>query len=488
MWQKEVMPQESDAEIWGFDKMTPKWSDIKKRGRAFFLGRDRLRASLMLSAGWQPLNSANGSVLVLTLLILVLLTIAGAAAIRTSTTEITIAGNHLAATSAFYAAEAGVVEAKKRLQGDAGTSDYMGDPAVGFDLWWSAYLLSSNMLQPVSDDSLYDGNYKNYIPITGSLTNTSLTLNSRQTAIEYMVRLRHKNEYDAEQIGHTVSDAKYYDGDGSTASHSAASPGSIMYYGYGDSSQPDTAVQFTTNAPTEYQPIEVVRAYGLSGDYQGQSLRVIEIEVVRNPGPPINSAIYAKGDVTGNGSSLSVDGSDNCGAVADKAPIYTKTPSITILSGSPTLSGNPATPVTGSDDIDVEGYVDEMKDSIDETIISDQSGINYGDAADFITAYADTSNPYNVNGLKLQNVTGYGILLVEGDLILGGGFNWNGLILVTGTLTFNGGGSGINIRGAVLANQTVDINGNIDVRYDSCMVTDALKVKPLKLLSWREVY
>ncbi|MEE8541614.1 MAG: hypothetical protein V3S66_08120, partial [Desulfobacterales bacterium] len=91
-------------------------------------------------------------------------------------------------------------------------------------------------------------------------------------------------------------------------------------------------------------------------------------------------------------------------------------------------------------------------------------------------------------GLKLNNVTGYGLLLVEGDLTLGGGFNWNGIILVTGTLTFNGGGLGINILGAVLANQTVDINGGIDIDYDSCQVNNALSEGALAIVSWREIH
>ena len=105
-----------------------------------------------------------------------------------------------------------------------------------------------------------------------------------------------------------------------------------------------------------------------------------------------------------------------------------------------------------------------------------------------MTVYSDTSNPPNVQGLKIQNGIGYGLLLVEGDLTLGGGFEWNGLILITGTLTLNGGGAGINIRGAVLANQTADINGGVDVRYDSCNIFNAFNSLPYKIISWKEPY
>ncbi|MBW2636884.1 MAG: hypothetical protein JRC86_05075 [Deltaproteobacteria bacterium] len=71
---------------------------------------------------------------------------------------------------------------------------------------------------------------------------------------------------------------------------------------------------------------------------------------------------------------------------------------------------------------------------------------------------------------------------------MSGGFSWDGLILVTGTLTFNGGGAiGINIQGAVLANQTVDLNGGVTVTYDSCSIDDALSNQAVMKLSWREI-
>jgi len=122
------------------------------------------------------------------------------------------------------------------------------------------------------------------------------------------------------------------------------------------------------------------------------------------------------------------------------------------------------------------------------TLTADHNGTNFGSSTNYVTIYSDTSNPNNVQGLKIQNGIGYGLLLVEGDLTLGGGFDWNGLILVSGTLTFNGGGGGINIRGAVLANQTVDINGNVDIRYDSCKVDSSLASAGLAVVSWKHDY
>ncbi len=70
-------------------------------------------------------------------------------------------------------------------------------------------------------------------------------------------------------------------------------------------------------------------------------------------------------------------------------------------------------------------------------------------------------------------------------MTLGGGFNWNGLILVTGDLEFKGGGN-INIFGAVLANQTTDVNGGVNIRYDSCMIDKSFNSQPVKVIRWED--
>ncbi|RZB30606.1 MAG: hypothetical protein SRB1_02886 [Desulfobacteraceae bacterium Eth-SRB1] len=425
-------------------------------------------------------KNEKGMVLPLGLMFLAIITVLGSTAVIVTTTDLKIGSNYRASEQAFYAAEAGIEEAKARLRGSSTAADYAGDPSSTYDAWWSAYILTSDSWQ-TSDDSGYDANYNNYIPTSVSHTNTTITVNSLQTDISYFVKIRHKREHDAEQAGHTTSLPHYYDGDGNTGTNPATAPGNIVYYGYGDPSQPTTAVQFTTSGTTEHKPVEIITAYGQSSN----SLKTVEIEVVKNPGPLVNSAMYAKGDVTGNGSSLSVDGNDNCGSAPAKPSIYTLSPAETILNGTPTLS--PAE-TQGTDNIDISGYVDSLKASATETITADQNGTTYGDAGNFVACYSNTSDPYNVNGLSLSGVTGYGILLVEGNLTLGGGFSWNGLILVTGTLTFNGGGLGINIKGAVLANQTIDINGGIDIKYDSCMIDNSLNNQSLDIIRWKESY
>ncbi|HEU4344878.1 MAG TPA: hypothetical protein VFU31_25285 [Candidatus Binatia bacterium] len=207
------------------------------------------------------------------------------------------------------------------------------------------------------------------------------------------------------------------------------------------------------------------------------------------------ATIYAKGDVTGNGSSLTISGIDNCGASSALAPIYTKDPAETDLNGTPILLGNPPTPEHGSLDIDIGSYVDAMKKAASVTLTADQNGGDIGSSTNYQTVYSWPDDPANTNnqGLKLQNLTGYGTLLVKGDLELGGGFTWYGPILATGSITLNGGGgAGINIYGKVLSGTStltdVTVNGSNTITYDSCQIKKAMAGASLKVAAWKQFY
>jgi len=443
---------------------------------------------LRLSRIGSVCKNENGAVLVIGLMFLAILALLGTTAVVMTTTDMQIGANYKTSVQALNASEAGYEEARARLKGQASEANYTGDPAASPNPWWSAYILTSSSFQ-LSDDPNYDGNYTNYIPTAADHANTSVAANSLQSDITYMAKIRHKREFDAEQAGHAVATPHYYDGDGVTTTNSQASPGNIIYYGYGDPAQPTTLVQFTGGSVAGARPLEIITAYGKT-DPDGSAFKTTEIEVARPSPPPITSALYGKDTMTINGGSGYISGEDNCGVSASIPPIYvvnpSPPPSKVVENPAPTYAGTPASAMEGSTNVDISGYVSSLNASATITITSDQNGTSYGTSTDFVTCYSDTSNPNNVNGLKLQNVSGYGLLLVEGDLILAGGFDWNGIVLVTGTLTFNGGGSGVNILGAVLANQTVDINGGLDIRYDSCMIEDAVNGQTLETISWSD--
>lgn len=99
------------------------------------------------------------------------------------------------------------------------------------------------------------------------------------------------------------------------------------------------------------------------------------------------------------------------------------------------------------------------------------------------------------DNLKLGGESGYGIILMEGNLNVHGGFDWNGLIIVTGKISFSGGASDkVNITGGILSGETAEIGtdtsdfgGSMVLHYAD--MTSLLKktVGTVKTLAWREV-
>jgi len=207
------------------------------------------------------------------------------------------------------------------------------------------------------------------------------------------------------------------------------------------------------------------------------------------------SALYAKDDVQTNGNTYSIDGNDNCGAVAALQPVYNYSvagdvSSINFGGNHKNIEPDPPGAEEGPLNLPLISYINSLENVAVIILKQDQNNTDFGSSTDYVAVYSDTSNPPNVQGLKIQNGTGYGLLAVDGDLTLGGGFNWYGLILVNGTVTFNGGGgpNSINIYGAVLAQETVEFNGNTDIAYDSCEVANALLSTGLPVVSWKQNY
>ena len=145
-------------------------------------------------------DSQKGNVLVTVILMMAVLIGLGTTAVVQTSTDMNISTNYRLGEEAFYAAEAAAEEARARLRGSNTDPNYAGDPATALDTWWSSYILTGT--QQPTDDPDYNSMYRNYVPTTSSHTSTTVTANSLQSAIPYMVKIRHKLEYDAEVLGH----------------------------------------------------------------------------------------------------------------------------------------------------------------------------------------------------------------------------------------------------------------------------------------------
>jgi hypothetical protein len=96
--------------------------------------------------------------------------------------------------------------------------------------------------------------------------------------------------------------------------------------------------------------------------------------------------------------------------------------------------------------------------------------------------------------LSINGVQGQGVLLVNGDLNVQGGFEFYGPVLVKGILSTQGTGGHFN-GGVVAANVNLDQNdilGNAVISYSSCALTKALAnsapAAPLRSRSWANLY
>jgi hypothetical protein len=428
-------------------------------------------------------------VLILALMAMAIWMVQGAVATSTVMHTITASAKTHAMRDASVYTESALAEARTRLKGMASTNPkFAGDPVASQyafyastpNLNWSAYLLTSNSWQ-FSKDPEYSQSLTNYVPTTSSLTNTSITVNSIQGTLPYWIKMRHKREYDAEQYGHRTTSPHYVDNDGSTALNSPTNRGRVLYYGY-PASTTTTPTQFTTSAPyTDWPQVEIVTIYSELG---GQTQK-IQAEIVRDVGPPLPGALYSKGNVNFMQNTATVNGDDACyNATPQRPPVYLMTPGT--ISGSAHYSGSPGSPTTGTISIDIGQYITKYK--VGATVLTtDQSLTNYGSTTNYVTVYSNTAAPPNLNGLTLKDLTGYGLLLVEGDLILEEDINWYGLILVTGTLQFNisttQNNHTVTVHGAVLAGNIVGVKDEFEILYDSCQIAHAMATQPTKLLN-----
>lgn len=256
-----------------------------------------------------------------------------------------------------------------------------------------------------------------------------------------------------------------------------------------------TYVAYLTNDPLDsngqYSTTDANNKVLITSVATGSSNTSARVEMVVYSAGALSSspaAIYSKGDVTGNGSSLTVTGTDACGVESSKGAIYTMDPATTNLNGNPNITGGTS---HGSTSTNIVDYINTLKGGATTTLTEDINSATYGSTTNYVTVYSNTSSPANNQGLKLQNVTGYGILIVTGDLELGGGFQWNGIIMATGSVTLNGGGGGINIQGLIFTGTStltdITINGGNVIGYDSCKVKNALG-SSVRMVNWKQVY
>jgi hypothetical protein len=89
--------------------------------------------------------------------------------------------------------------------------------------------------------------------------------------------------------------------------------------------------------------------------------------------------------------------------------------------------------------------------------------------------------------LAIQNIMGFGVLLVRGNVRISAPFYWEGLVVVSGQATFDGGLGTSAIHGALYADQVQMLSGDVAITLDTCPIATTLRVLPVAILNWKQL-
>ncbi len=396
----------------------------------------------------QKSTSESGFILPLSLIFLAILVLVGATGAIFTNTDTRISNNYNAAAAVFSGAEAGLEEGRERLRITASS--------------------------PIADNYRTNAAWRAFIGTTTQAVakgfDNSNPLHSRtdsiQTAMNYTVMIQHQ-----------VNGA-----------------GQILYWGDADGNgQPE---RNTTVGGNIYLVTSECAFRDARKSLQTEVVPMLPLD------PP--AALYVEASTTIQGSSTSVRGEDFCGSTNRPGISTTLDESTIRLNGSkPTITGDPAIsdyaanlPVTEMVN-ELKSYADRSYTSNSDTVTGTATpGPGDGWGTPVLTSQ-DTASTcstfqivyYNTNSTDVKfagGVTGCGILLVDGDLYVNGGFTWYGMVVATGSITFMGGGEK-NISGAVISGGSANadvVGGNTAILRCSAAL-DPRRV-PLKVLTWLE--
>jgi Tfp pilus assembly protein PilX len=406
------------------------------------------------------LCNENGIALVAGLLVVVVLLLLGTTAVLTSTTDLKISSNNKTGVQAFFAAEAGIEEARARLRLANPQNPNLIADAYRTESQWNAYIGTSGNAQGMG----YDNGNSLHVQVA-----------SLQSALAYTVKIQHRTN----------------------------NGGQILYWGdeNGDGINERTVnpVGLTGFANPN---IYLATSHGTAPD----SNKVVVAEITKVPPFTVPGPLYVEATTTIQGTSTNIIGIDQCGGqnvpgvsttLAANTVGRNGNPSIT---GSTSPTGSPPSIVGGVTNINVQAMIDSQKDSANYRYTvsgATHTGMNWGAPVPGATQQdASSCNVKNIVHYNTNNTyirltggsTGCGILLIEGDLELHGGFLWHGVVLVSGNIIFTGGG-GKNITGGVLAGGSADVDivgGDANIIYCSSAISNQTEYQPLRRLSWKE--
>lgn len=260
----------------------------------------------------------------------------------------------------------------------------------------------------------------------------------------------------------------------------------------------------------EFYFLESVGTVTQGGRYAGATRRIGMVVRTMELRFPMSAALTTYGGIRLQGNAT-VSGHDQepgqwadslCDArVPSEAGIRTRPESTVTTGGSTSITGNPAIeqdPSLTPDDFTDFGDIDldmlwnmaniklnggSFRPEPSGTTVCDRTNTNWGEV-DLATHPCFSYFPivYSRGTLTLTgHGEGQGILIVEGDLIVAGGFRYYGIVIVTGNFNNNQGSGNAEIHGTLLTMTNANIEDNSSytgtpvLQFSTCSATRAME-------------
>jgi Tfp pilus assembly protein PilX len=392
----------------------------------------------------------------------------------------------------FFAALGGLEEARGRMNGSAPDTITPSLPSSTTQVLYIVNSTSSDPVQPTNLSSpYYDSEYSTEFP-GGFASATVSTLNSDQpgagtsTAIPYKwVRITLMTEAstntDINQDGVLSQTPIYWNGTQQTLSSTNATLVYVLTALAVDSTKVMKMLQTEVAgaAGGAFSPIATLASAGsatfsgrvLSGGSHGSS--------------PPNIIISGNDSNTGSG-----------GCSAPVAPLPGISAAGSITSSATTITGNPAMQAfLAPFPLPVATLISEYQTSATLITSVDPNHVTFSGTSYTATGTTLGTQPSGGNSGTAQIVyadqpltitgtgnTGYGLLLVNGNLSVSGNLNYQGVIIANGQISFSPASLGnITLSGSMLSGGNMSLSSptslggaTIDATYNSCIVAQVL--------------
>lgn len=489
-------------------------------------------------------SSEAGVALLIAIIVLILVSAVALTLMMSAGTESSLASNYRSSTSAYYAAYAGIEEARGRLVGS--NPNYFGTsfiPATGLALGQVRYITNpvpgETVAPTTTGNQYFDSEYQQEwgVSVTTATSQTTASVSNTggyQGPMFKWVRITPATEQsvnlDVDSRALPLNDTimLFYD-PSHLNSAGAADPSLIV-----NSTPPTTAEQAYeitslavmpngTKKMLQYvvSPVtfnlnldSALSMPGTVGSFSGGSSANYQIDGTNGSG----SAPAVPGCTPGasnSGPAISVSSSTSASVVQAGMPRpQNYTGSDCTYPGSGCV-GNSALPSSMSTPASLTQTLTNIEQNSNACLGCTGAGGGTYSYSNIVSALggswsnsSDNPEVIYVNGsMDISAASGSGILVVTGNLTYSGNSSWNGIILVVGqgTTTFNvnGGGNG-EFNGAIFVAATVDQNGNLlpnfgtadfnvnggggsGLFYNSCWISAVQQPTTLRVLSFREI-